>query len=93
MNETQLKVEAAKAMARVVEENRRPMTLRELKAATLPRSSWEHFADVALAGHRAGVLVLSRIDLPQAHGGPEVTGEIQWGGSTFHWVKPRNWIG
>jgi len=86
-------VGAARAMTGIVGRHAAPMTLKQLKAATLPRSSWEHFADVCLTGHRAGVLTLSRIDLPNVYGTPEETGEIEASGATFHWVKPKGWLG
>lgn len=86
-------VAAARAMTQLVERHGQPLTLRELKARTLPRSSWAHFTDVVVAGHLEGVLILSRIDLPAVYGTPEVTGEVAIGDSRYHWVKPRGWIG
>jgi hypothetical protein len=85
-----MKVEAAKRLSEFVVRQGKPMTLKALKEATMPRSSWEHFADVCLTGHRAGVLMMSRIDLRQLAGNkPSETGEITYMGSEFNQVKPN----
>lgn len=80
---------AATALQRYVDERGEPVYLADLKRALLPRSSWERFAAICVAGHRARVLAMSRIDLAQLHPPPEVTGEIRLAHGRFHWVKPR----
>ncbi len=73
----ELVLDAARAMARLVDQGGERLTLRQLKERTMPRSSWEHFEAVVTAGHRAGVLVLSRVDLPAVYGSPGETGIVR----------------
>ena len=63
------------------------LTIVQAKEKLAPKMGFEAFARILMVGHRHGVLVLSRMDLPQVNGTSYETGEIRYLGATFHKVS------